>query len=161
MSKYTPCRCPTMSRNPAMDTFCHTEPVCPREDTLILPRLQNQAEVSYFGSMKLAICIICFYMLLYDMVAGFVIKWAKAIVFSALPPLMLEYSKHLQKHSYFVPLCLPNSFDLSYFGPFFVSYTVDLAYPTSWLKPNKGAGRGVTGRGRAARRSRVTVSRCR
>ena len=36
---YTPLGCPTLSRNPAMDTFCPTEPLCPREDTLILQRL--------------------------------------------------------------------------------------------------------------------------
>ena len=35
----TPCKRPTLSRNPAMDTSCPTEPVRPREDTLILPRL--------------------------------------------------------------------------------------------------------------------------
>ena len=34
---------------------------------------------------------------------------------------------------------MPKSVDLSYFGPFFVSYPVDLSYPTSWLKPNTGA----------------------
>ena len=35
----TPPRCPTLSRSPAMDTFCPTEPLCPRKDTAILPRL--------------------------------------------------------------------------------------------------------------------------
>ena len=34
----TPPRCNTLSRNPAMDTFCPSEPFCPREDTLILTR---------------------------------------------------------------------------------------------------------------------------
>ena len=29
----TPPRCPTLSRNPAMDTFWPTEPLCPREVT--------------------------------------------------------------------------------------------------------------------------------
>ena len=51
----TPCKRPTLSRNPAMDTSCPTEPVRPREDTLILPKLQNQAKVFYFGSIELAI----------------------------------------------------------------------------------------------------------
>ena len=46
---------PTILQNPGMDTFCPTEPVCPREDTLILLKLQNQAKVSYFGSIELAI----------------------------------------------------------------------------------------------------------
>ena len=42
-SRRTPCRCPTLSRNPAMDTLSPTE------------RLQNNAKASYFGSIKLAV----------------------------------------------------------------------------------------------------------
>ena len=37
---------------------------------------------------------------------------------------------------------MPNSVDLSYFGPVFVSYPVDLSYPTFWLEPNTGAAAG-------------------
>ena len=48
----TPPRCPTLFRNPAMDTFCPTEPQCPRKDNLILQRLYNWAKSSFLAHFQ-------------------------------------------------------------------------------------------------------------
>ena len=40
---------PAMLHNPEMDTFCPTEPVCPRMDTLIMFWPSNEAKLSFFG----------------------------------------------------------------------------------------------------------------
>ena len=44
---------PAILHNPEMDTFCPTEPVCPRMDTLIPFWPSNYAKLSFIGKVNL------------------------------------------------------------------------------------------------------------
>ena len=44
---------PAILQNPGMDTFCPTEPLCPRKDTLILLWPSKLVKMSFFGKINL------------------------------------------------------------------------------------------------------------